>query len=812
MATSILGICCADKMIVGRWYKIISIPRYSYCISYKVTYQYSGTNIVPIHDTIYIKSTGSFTVTATDTDGNTATKTIECIEDPSPTRTEVEYTPSTWNDFKTKIEELGENKLIKIKKGSYDFILDETGITMPNGTIIDFNNSTINIYHEGTEAYHMFLFKNDHAGVVNAKIIGKKMFKDPNASGHCSTMSFDTGYNNRIENITFRDLPGMNVTMGGNGYADYFAYKPSHSSGRWLDSNNFAGYINPDNGELVASDNAWTMKDSIPVLQTNKNRYSVGTSAGWLNTGVKIYDIAFYDANDKFICIRENQQFYRQNILPDNAAKFRLCIHMKREAPKNTNPSDDVCFTRMRDGNNICCESLIRNIDYGNSACGGVSVAGQAQDIHFDNLKIPSNGWKWGWSFDFEDGWQAQLNTVISHSQIGGTIVDHCVQGLTILSSILTGDINFCDSTFYPTVINSYINTVSKNECRGVVTYINSYIAKTNASEKFKETELFEFGELPAKDRKDEIVSNLSKIGKWYINGDLSITKNLTNCKLSNTDDFITESSQYTSQVIPNTGYSIVRPTITSNGSDISGNYKNETITIQKVTGNLVINATAILNTNGPYKITYNLTNCKSSSNLTTTAKGSTYTSTLTPNDGYILKVAGYKVSKSITMGGVELPNNVVIKNDNEINIEDIIGDIVINCEAKKNYMDLTASYTVNKKDDGSDTGTATISADKKGITVTPNSSGGSIISYTITGLDSTKSYRLVTNMANFYDGSGPWVRVNPITDDKGTEDAGKGKSGRNSCGPITGYDKYSVKLYACNEKPVAYTEVYFGE
>lgn len=54
MASSILGICCADKMIVGRWYKIISIPRYSYCVSCKVTYQYTGTNITSIHDTIYI--------------------------------------------------------------------------------------------------------------------------------------------------------------------------------------------------------------------------------------------------------------------------------------------------------------------------------------------------------------------------------------------------------------------------------------------------------------------------------------------------------------------------------------------------------------------------------------------------------------------------------------------------------------------------------------------------------------------------------------------------------------------------------------
>lgn len=806
-----LGICCADKMVIGRWYKIISIPRYDYCTSCKVSYSINNKDAVFLaHDTVYIKKKGEFTITATDTNGNIDTKIIQAIEDPTPTREEVEYTPTTWDDLKTKILEFGEGKLIKIKKGMYDFnVKTKDTLDIPKGTLLDFNNSTLNIYHEGNDAFIMFNICADFSGIRNCKFIGKGMYKVYSISEQCKTIQATRGSYGLIENIYFKDLPGFNLIVGGG--ESFWNTKPAWTSGRWLAENSFAGYINPDNGQLVASDQDWCMKDAVANIVTTDNSFCAGWSDGWIRSGVKIYDIAFYDDNDNFITIFENCQFFKKFYFPENSTKFRMCIHMKIDKLTNTNPADDYCFVRLKSGYTVS-DLMVKNIRYGNNASGGVSVVGLCEDTHFDNMQIIGNGWKNGWVFDYEDGWQGMLGSVISHCIFSGTVVDHCTQGLSIINSIIYGQVSLIDSTFYPTIINSYVDTVAKGETRGVVTYINSYIKNSKEDAKYNQTALYNVGEFPAKDTFGKIQEALKTANKWWDNGHFTIKTNLINCSLSNNITEIEENTSYTVQLIPKDNYSIVQPTITSNGSDISDVYKNETITIQKVTGNLVINTTAIPTTNGPYKITYNLTNCKSNNNLSTTAKGSAYTSTLTPNDGYILKIAGYKVPKSITMGGVELPNKAVIKNDNEINIKNIIGDIVINCEAKKNYMDLTAPYTVNKKDDGSDTGTGTITNDKKGITVTPNSSGTCIISYTITGLDSTKSYRLVTNMANFYDGSGPWVRVNPIIDDKGKEDAGKGKSGRNSCDPITGYDKYSVKLYACNEKPVTYTEVYFGE
>lgn len=110
-------ICCADEMIVGRWYKIITYPigfnqnqdgtLIDTDFPYKYTANYTcNSNLVTlIHDSIYIKNTGQFTLKSVDMYGNTDTKIINAIEAPTITRTKIAMTPSSWSDLKNNISE-----------------------------------------------------------------------------------------------------------------------------------------------------------------------------------------------------------------------------------------------------------------------------------------------------------------------------------------------------------------------------------------------------------------------------------------------------------------------------------------------------------------------------------------------------------------------------------------------------------------------------------------------------------------------------------------------------------------------------------
>ena len=93
-------ICCANKMIVGRWYKLVTYAvGYGVPYNYTVTYSAAGENVVLLHDTLYVKSAGAFTVSCMDMYGNTDSKAITAIDKPSVDRTEYTITPSSWSNF-----------------------------------------------------------------------------------------------------------------------------------------------------------------------------------------------------------------------------------------------------------------------------------------------------------------------------------------------------------------------------------------------------------------------------------------------------------------------------------------------------------------------------------------------------------------------------------------------------------------------------------------------------------------------------------------------------------------------------------------
>ena len=117
-------ICCADKMIVGRWYKLVTYAvGYGVPYNYTVNYSTESDNITLLHDTLYVKSSGAFTVSCIDMYGNTDSKTVQAIGKPTISRTPHSITPTDWDDFQSNVTAAGANALISVQTGEYVFAL-----------------------------------------------------------------------------------------------------------------------------------------------------------------------------------------------------------------------------------------------------------------------------------------------------------------------------------------------------------------------------------------------------------------------------------------------------------------------------------------------------------------------------------------------------------------------------------------------------------------------------------------------------------------------------------------------------------------
>lgn len=509
-------ICCADEMVVGRWYKLVAYPRFYTPLQYWCTYSCNDNNVVLIHDTVYIKSEGNFTVNCIDQYGNTDSKTIKAIKNPSNNikRTYFEYIPTSWNDFKTFVDGCGKNAYISIPKGDYYFELTTESYLIPKGTILDFNFSTINISHtEQVEyeednttiktsiCYKGFKINSDYSGIINVNIQGAdNMYgKNDEYSDECFTLYLGDAKYSIIKNIKFKNVCGFNFKVGA--FADYTTIKPTIYHGRWKEDNNYNGYIDKITGELITDASCWCMENYEELPTCNNNEFIVGISNGWIPSSVRLYNIAFYDINGNFIELWEDCQYYRMYKFPSNAVYYKLGIYQETE-PKNVQPRDDLCIMRIFPCNN-CMDCVIENISCVSSATGVLNVIGMNQELHINKIIQPSNGWKYGWSFDIEDSWNGCINCILSNSFIMGTSVYHGIQGLSIINSLLSVG-TFNNNIHFPTILNSYIASVILTGTRCNFTGINSCLNtiknnndKTIISYKFgtnySETEILDY-------------------------------------------------------------------------------------------------------------------------------------------------------------------------------------------------------------------------------------------------------------------------------------------------------------------------------
>ena len=171
-----------------------------------------------------------------------------------------------------------------------------------------------------------------------------------------------------------------------------------------------------------------------------------------------------------------------------------------------------------------------------------------------------------------------------------------------------------------------------------------------------------------------------------------SITNNLTNTKNSNAATSVVEGSAYKASITANSGYVLSNVTVRMGGVDVTGTvYANGTITIDTVTGDIVITATATATSATTYTVTNTLTNAVNSNNTVSVEQGASYNATITANNGYVLD------SVKVTMGGTDISASAV--SGGVITIASVTGNIVITATATKTEVDsgepvLVHSYT----------------------------------------------------------------------------------------------------------------------
>ena len=173
-----------------------------------------------------------------------------------------------------------------------------------------------------------------------------------------------------------------------------------------------------------------------------------------------------------------------------------------------------------------------------------------------------------------------------------------------------------------------------------------------------------------------------------------TISYSLSNCQSSNEAVSVNEGSRFTTVLSASCGYTLngVNPTTTMGGTTVNGawNAATRTITIEDVTGDIVISATAVVTQNK--SVTYNLSGCTKSSGPAEVEDGGSLTAVLskgndfngvynTPSSGQGKNYYFSRRDVIVMMGGHVVENavsQVSLDGDVSISIGQVTGDVVI--------------------------------------------------------------------------------------------------------------------------------------
>ena len=190
-----------------------------------------------------------------------------------------------------------------------------------------------------------------------------------------------------------------------------------------------------------------------------------------------------------------------------------------------------------------------------------------------------------------------------------------------------------------------------------------------------------------------------------------NVSYHLSNCRSTNTVTSIAKGTPYLTEIQPDPGYTIdaSQTKAMMNGDEYFYSESSRTITVMNVQGNIDVYGVGVVPSVETVTISNHLTNCASSNSATSVDKGSSYTATITANEGYTLD------GIVVTMSGTDITSSVV--SGNNITIPEVTGNVVITATASEtptadvSYESTTKTLTIKTlpSDPSYDSGTKTL-------------------------------------------------------------------------------------------------------
>lgn len=236
------------------------------------------------------------------------------------------------------------------------------------------------------------------------------------------------------------------------------------------------------------------------------------------------------------------------------------------------------------------------------------------------------------------------------------------------------------NSTQYKDIAKEVGTETLKTTAQDVKGAINEVFQNVSNGKQLIATAITDKGVVTSSD--DTFQTMATNIGKISGGSSItySITNNLSHAVNNNSNTTVEKYNSYSANITINDGYTLDSVTITMGGTDITSScYSNGNISIEHVTGDIVITVTTSVIPPNTYSVTNTLTQCTSNNNSTTVTEGQSYTATITANTGYTVN------SIVVKMGNTDISSSAV--SGNIITIANVTGNIVITATATQNAL-----------------------------------------------------------------------------------------------------------------------------
>lgn len=319
----------------------------------------------------------------------------------------------------------GMNRVV-LEKGRKLYIEPRDGIHMVSGVVFDLNGSELLLRPNDYPRYSALRFASrkgaaqpvENAAIVNGTITGERDEKEahfpnwartPATEGGCSII-FGEGRNNGISNLVVRKSIGFNMSSGNGMSAPGSVNFASRPLGvRNMELGAFDAKGNPiDEPARIRS----TQPIDLAGLKTDF--YVVGYPLGYQGypyVNSRIYDVCFYDADQKFLGLERGRFRNRKYAIPQGAVSARFSFyHPEVPTAGNSDFHGGFAFVhnpQLPDGNFIVDCVIEDNYSCGFAACGGQRWVIRNNVFRRNGGRMP------GCDIDWEDGWEYMQGDLI---------------------------------------------------------------------------------------------------------------------------------------------------------------------------------------------------------------------------------------------------------------------------------------------------------------------------------------------------------------------------------------------------------------